>query len=357
MHWEDKMKRDYCNNYYNEEVNSNDEYYLDSYDDCYPEKDEDDGYHEKDSKSRCNSKKYEECDKCYVCRGPRGPRGPMGPCGPRGPMGPCGPRGPRGPQGPCGECGHCGPCGPCGPRGARGPQGETGPMGPMGPRGATGATGPQGATGPRGPQGATGPRGPQGLQGPQGPVGPTGAQGIQGPAGPVGAQGPTGPQGPRGATGAQGPAGTIEDFGMVYRSVDDPSVTLSTGENVPFTREAIAGDNIDYNPNTRAIELDGNGSYLVQYSVSFAANNCADEDVVFALTYANGDIVPGSQFAASVSEDVNLNNISAQAIVNVPQDRAIRLTNLTQGNSVTVYAATVSVVRLSDSACNCCYCN
>ena len=301
----------------------------------YYYEDEDDNSVEEYSSNRCeenecNSNKCDEYEKCCICRGPRGPRGPQGPCGPRGPQGPCGPRGPKGEPGPCGPCGPCGQCGHCGP------------CGPKGPKGDTGATGPQGPCGPRGPRG---------LQGPQGDIGPRGPQGIQGPQGEVGAQGPTGAQGPVGATGPQGPAGTIGDFGIVYRTVDDPNIALATGEHVPFTTDEIVGDNIVHQTNSRDILLKGNASYLVKYSVSFTAENrCSSEegrDVEFTLTYGNGDKVAASQFAASVSEDINLNNIANHTIVNLCEDRIIRLTNLTEGRlPIRIYAATISIVRL-----------
>ena len=53
------------------------------------------------------------------------------------------------------------------------PAGETGPAGAAGPVGATGPAGPAGATGPVGPAGPVGPQGPQGPVGAVGPAGHT----------------------------------------------------------------------------------------------------------------------------------------------------------------------------------------
>ena len=125
---------------------------------------------------------------------------------------------------------------------------------------------------------------------------------------------------------------------------------MNTGENVPFTTNEIVGDNITHTANSREIRLKGNASYLIKYSVSFTSGNgCSsnNRDVSFTLTYVNGDKVPASQFAASVSDDTRLNNIANHTIVNLCEDRVIRLTNLTQGNTpVNIYAVTISIVRL-----------
>ena len=65
------------------------------------------------------------------------------------------------------------------------------------------------------------------------------------------------------------------------------------------------------------------------------------------MTYGSGDKVAASQFAASVSEDTRVNNIANHTIVNLCEDRVIRLTNLTQGNCpIRIYAATISIIRL-----------
>ncbi len=270
--------------------------------------------------------------------GPQGIQGEMGPVGPQGPQGEEGPEGPRGPQGIQGiqgEMGPIGPTGPRGPQGIQGIQGERGPQGPIGP------------TGPMGPQGIQGIQGEMGPMGPIGPTGPMGPQGIQGIQGEVGPQGPIGPMGP------QGPAGTIGDYGVVFREFGNAQ-TVSYADHVSFPENQITGDSINHIENTTDIELEGNKSYFVKYTVSYSTNECAcglsgySKDIIFALTDLNNMIIPGSEHIASISRDVYANSISLGVIITPNEDYVVRLTNLTQDlRRVIVNAATVTIIRLA----------
>ncbi|WP_369695973.1 collagen-like protein, partial [uncultured Clostridium sp.] len=282
--------------------------------------------------------------------GPQGEEGPVGPMGPQGIQGEMGPVGPQGPQG------EEGPEGPRGPQGIQGIQGEMGPIGPTGPRGPQGIQGIQGERGPQGPIGPTGPMGPQGIQGIQGemgPMGPIGPTGPMGPQGIQGIQGEVGPQGPIGPMGPQGPAGTIGDYGVVFREFGNAQ-TVSYADHVSFPENQITGDSINHIENTTDIELEGNKSYFVKYTVSYSTNECAcglsgySKDIIFALTDLNNMIIPGSEHIASISRDVYANSISLGVIITPNEDYVVRLTNLTQDlRRVIVNAATVTIIRLA----------
>ena len=191
-------------------------------------------------------------------------------------------------------------------------------------------------------RGCRGPRGPRGFKGATGATGATGARG---------ATGATGPQGIRGATGATGESGNIEDYGTIYRQFQDIQ-ELSYAEDVVFSNNEIAGNNIQHDANTAPVILLGGHPYFVKYTVSYSATNCGSNgsDIIFALTDGNGNEIPGTKHVASVSNEVYANNISLGILLDIDDNEmaVVKLTNLTRDiPKVRVHAATITVFALS----------
>ena len=178
-----------------------------------------------------------------------------------------------------------------------------------------------------------------------------GCRGPRGPRGFKGATGATGATGARGATGATGESGNIEDYGTIYRQFQDIQ-ELSYAEDVVFSNNEIAGNNIQHDANTAPVILLGGHPYFVKYTVSYSATNCGSNgsDIIFALTDGNGNEIPGTKHVASVSNEVYANNISLGILLDVDDNEmaVVKLTNLTRDiPKVRVHAATITVFALS----------
>ena len=170
-------------------------------------------------------------------------------------------------------------------------------------------------------------------------------RGCRGPRGPRGFKGATG------ATGATGESGNIEDYGTIYRQFQDIQ-ELSYAEDVVFSNNEIAGNNIQHDANTAPVILLGGHPYFVKYTVSYSATNCGSNgsDIIFALTDGNGNEIPGTKHVASVSNEVYANNISLGILLDVDDNEmaVVKLTNLTRDiPKVRVHAATITVFALS----------
>ena len=179
-------------------------------------------------------------------------------------------------------------------------------------------------------------------------------RGCRGPRGPRGFKGSTGATGAtvaRGATGATGESGNIEDYGTIYRQFQDIQ-ELSYAEDVVFSNNEIAGNNIQHDANTAPVILLGGHPYFVKYTVSYSATNCGSNgsDIIFALTDGNGNEIPGTKHVASVSNEVYANNISLGILLDIDDNEmaVVKLTNLTRDiPKVRVHAATITVFALS----------
>ena len=129
---------------------------------------------------------------------------------------------------------------------------------------------------------------------------------------------------------------------------------VAYANHVSFPENQITGNSINHVENSTDIELDGNKSYFVKYTVSYSTNECGSgsyrdsKDIIFALTDVNGMVISGSEHIASISRDVYANSISLGVIITPDEDYIVRLTNLTQDiKNIAVNAATVTVIRLA----------
>lgn len=205
--------------------------------------------------------------------------------------------------------------------GSIGTVGLKGSTGPIGYTGILGLTGPNGVTGQIGVTGNFGPTGTQGFNGPNGPTGPTGLAGDF-----VGSKGPTGP------TGLDGGNASSTESVLIWNTVSQPRVGVSTDfQYVQFNQPIIGpvgngwtgGVQAGYTFPTNFV-VPETGTYQISYNMDVRPGTSGDQNASgSALLTRNGAIINGSisiveapltQHIYAILNTVNVNLIKGDVI-------------------------------------------
>jgi len=149
-------------------------------------------------------------------------------------------------------------------------------------------------------------------------------------------------RGPRGPVGPQGPSGLNGIITNNATFAQQPEVAVLSNGGVPLsTNYTLNGTKITHIPATSDINLSA-GTYMISYSLSAVGENAGDE-IIFTLSL-NG--TPQNALTRQIISTTQLQDLSGNAIITVPQNSTLSLQNLSTV-SVNVENVVLSIVNLS----------